>query len=167
MRTDEKMAPELSFSRTSASFAKVKRKKWLAKPKETLSVNGTAIYINNLQPEVHLMGPPWPADGPHRFKSCSVVVLPPSSANAITCDARTGNPPGVDWKETKRQLLSPVKSRSSLHEPVGAPWAGNGGQSCAKGAKMRFELSCFTSSVGFAKEKRKKWLAITRRYLYF
>ena len=47
-------------------------------------------------------------------------------ANAITCDARTRKPPGVDWKETKRHLLSPVKSRSSLHEPVGAPWAGNG-----------------------------------------
>ena len=42
----------LSFSRTSAGFAKEKRKKWLAEPKETLSVNVTAIYINNLQPEV-------------------------------------------------------------------------------------------------------------------
>ena len=57
---------------------------------------------------------PRPTDGAREFKSCSGGVWPPSSANAIPCDARTGKPPGVNWKEPKRQLLSPVKSRSSL-----------------------------------------------------
>ena len=73
----------LSFSRTSAAFAKEKRKKWLAEPKETLSVNVTAIYINNLQPEVQLMGPPRPTLRPQEFKSSSLGVWPPSSLNAI------------------------------------------------------------------------------------
>ena len=75
LQKGEKMRLVLSFFLASAGFAKEKRKKWLAEPKETLSVNGTAIYIHNLQPEVHLMGPPRPALGPQEFKSCSAGLL--------------------------------------------------------------------------------------------
>ena len=55
LQKGETIQLELSFFLNSAGFAKEKRKKWLAEPKETLSVNGIAIYINNLQPEVQLM----------------------------------------------------------------------------------------------------------------
>ena len=126
LQKGETIQLELSFFLNSAGFAKEKRKKWLAEPKETLSVNGTAIYINNLQPEVHLMGPPRLTLRPQEFKSSSVAVWPPSSLNAIPVDARPGIPPGVNQTEGKRQLLSHAKSRSSLDEPVGAPWARNG-----------------------------------------
>jgi hypothetical protein len=32
-----------------------------------------------------------------------------------------------------------------------------------KGEKMRLVLSFFLASAGFAKEKRKKWLAVTKK----
>ena len=126
LQKGENVRLELSFFLASAGFAQEKRKKWLAEPKETLSVNGTAIYINNLQPEVHLMELSRPTLRPQEFKSSSLGVWPPSSLNAIPVDARPRKSPGVNQTEGKKQLLSPVQSRSSLDEPVGAPWACNG-----------------------------------------
>ena len=75
--------------------------------------------------------------------------------NAITCDARTRKPPGVDWKETKRHLLSPAKSRSSLDEPVGAPWACNGGQSCERANKFLWS-SAFPAPAPVLPKKKEK-----------
>ena len=113
------------------------------------------------------MGSPRPTDGPREFKSCSVAVWAPSSANAITFDWRTGELHKVNWKDCKRQLLSLVKSRCSSNEPAAAPWAGKGGQSFERAQKLRLELTFFTSSVGFAKVKEKKWLVVTRSNICF